>query len=134
MADFVLLYSGGSMPETDAEKDRVMKAWDAWYQELGGAIKDGGNHEMSGDYVGIEAVIDYFRRVRRETAGTLQVEPAEILANDRHASIFMRVSAYRDVRWLDVLLAEALTLDPNGSWTEYWALANDQDAVDAFWS
>ena len=43
MADFVLLYSGGSMPETDAEKDRVMKAWDAWYAELGGSIKDGGN-------------------------------------------------------------------------------------------
>ena len=33
---------------------------------------------MSGDYIGIEAVVDYFRRVRRETAGTLQVEPAEI--------------------------------------------------------
>jgi ketosteroid isomerase-like protein len=94
----------------------------------------GGNHEMSGDYIGIEVVVDYFRRVRRETAGTLQVEPAEILANDRHASIFMKVSAYRDVRWMDVLLAEALTLDPNGRWTEYWALANDQDAVDAFWS
>jgi hypothetical protein len=50
------------------------------------------------------------------------------------APIFMRVSAYRDVRWMDVLLAEALTLDPNGRWTECWALANDQDAVDAFCS
>ena len=43
MADFVLLYSGGSMPETDEEKARVLKAWDGWYSELGGAIKDGGN-------------------------------------------------------------------------------------------
>jgi hypothetical protein len=43
MADFVLLYSGGSMPETDEDKARVMKAWDGWYSELGGAIKDGGN-------------------------------------------------------------------------------------------
>ena len=43
MADFVLLYSGGNMPETDDEKARVMKAWDGWYSELGGAIKDGGN-------------------------------------------------------------------------------------------
>ncbi len=94
----------------------------------------GGNHEMSGDYVGVDAVIDYFRRVRHETAGTLQVEPAEILANDRHASIFMRVSAYREVRWMDVLIAEALTLDADGHWTEYWALADDRDAVDAFWS
>ena len=43
MADFVLLYRGGNMPETDDEKARVMKAWDGWYSELGGAIKDGGN-------------------------------------------------------------------------------------------
>jgi len=43
MADFVLLYSGGSMPETEAEQARVMKAWDDWYKELGAAIKDGGN-------------------------------------------------------------------------------------------
>jgi hypothetical protein len=37
----------------------------------------------------------------------------------------MRVSACRDVRWMDVLLAQALTLDPNGRWTDYRALAND---------
>ena len=94
----------------------------------------GGNHDMSGDYRGIEAVVDYFRDVRKATAGTLQVEPVEVLANDRHASIFMHVTAHRDVRTLDVLLAEALTLDARGRWSEYWALAKDQDAVDAFWS
>ena len=43
MSDFVLLYSGGSMPETKDEQARVMKAWDDWYKELGSAIKDGGN-------------------------------------------------------------------------------------------
>lgn len=43
MADFVLLYSGGSMPETEAEQARVMQAWTDWYTELGAAIKDGGN-------------------------------------------------------------------------------------------
>ena len=37
----------------------------------------GGNHTISGDYVGVDAVVDYFRRVRKETAGTLQVSPAE---------------------------------------------------------
>lgn len=94
----------------------------------------GGKHVLSGDYVGVDAVIGYFRRVRRETAGTLQVEPAEVLANDRHASIFMHVSAHREVRRMDVLIAEALRLDADGRWTEYWALANDQDEVDAFWS
>ena len=43
MADFVLLYSGGSMPETEEEQAQVMKAWDAWFAEIGGALKDGGN-------------------------------------------------------------------------------------------
>ncbi len=43
MANFVLLYSGGSMPESQAEQAAVMKAWDAWFGGLGSAIVDGGN-------------------------------------------------------------------------------------------
>ncbi len=43
MADFVLLYTGGSMPETEEEQAKVMQAWDAWYGRLGGGVKDGGN-------------------------------------------------------------------------------------------
>jgi hypothetical protein len=43
MTDYLLLYSGGSMPETDAEQAAVMKAWDEWMHSLGGDLKDGGN-------------------------------------------------------------------------------------------
>lgn len=43
MADFVLLYSGGSMPEGKEEMARVMQAWTDWYGQIGGALKDGGN-------------------------------------------------------------------------------------------
>ena len=43
MADYVLLYSGGGMPETEEEQAAVMKAWDSWFQNLGPALKDGGN-------------------------------------------------------------------------------------------
>ncbi len=43
MADFVFLYTGGGMPETEAEGAKVMQAWNDWYAELGSAIKDGGN-------------------------------------------------------------------------------------------
>jgi hypothetical protein len=43
LADYVLLYSGGKMPETKEEQDAVMAAWNAWFGELGGALKDGGN-------------------------------------------------------------------------------------------
>lgn len=43
MADYVLVYSGGGMPETEEEQAQVMKAWDAWFAQLGSALKDGGN-------------------------------------------------------------------------------------------
>jgi hypothetical protein len=43
VADYLLLYSGGGMPETEEEQAQVMKAWDEWFAQLGGALKDGGN-------------------------------------------------------------------------------------------
>lgn len=43
MANYVLLYSGGSMPETKAEQAAVMQAWGAWYGRLGSAVVDRGN-------------------------------------------------------------------------------------------
>ena len=43
MAKYLLLYEGGSMPETDAERDTVMKAWESWLGSLGGAVADAGN-------------------------------------------------------------------------------------------
>jgi hypothetical protein len=43
MAKYLLLYSGGSMPETEAEQAAAMQAWEAWFTELGSAVSDQGN-------------------------------------------------------------------------------------------
>lgn len=43
MSRFVLFLTGGGMPESEAEQERVMAAWGAWYQELGAAVNDPGN-------------------------------------------------------------------------------------------
>jgi hypothetical protein len=43
LADYLLLYAGGKMPESDEEQATVMKAWDEWFHQLGGTLKDGGN-------------------------------------------------------------------------------------------
>jgi hypothetical protein len=43
MANFVLLYSGGSLPATEAEQAAVVQAWGTWYEGLGSAVVDGGN-------------------------------------------------------------------------------------------
>ena len=43
MAKFVLVYSGGGMPESEEEQAAVMAAWGAWYEGLGAAVVDPGN-------------------------------------------------------------------------------------------
>jgi hypothetical protein len=43
MAKYLLLYMGGSMPEGEAAMAQTMKAWEAWFTELGSAVSDPGN-------------------------------------------------------------------------------------------
>lgn len=43
MTNYVLVYTGGGMPESEEEGQKVMAAWGAWYGKLGEAIVDGGN-------------------------------------------------------------------------------------------
>jgi len=43
MANFLLLYTGGSMPQTPAEQEQVMAAWNAWFGKIGSNLVDGGN-------------------------------------------------------------------------------------------
>ena len=43
MTNYVLVYSGGGMPQTEEEQNAVMAAWGAWYEGLGQAVVDGGN-------------------------------------------------------------------------------------------
>ena len=92
-----------------------------------------GNHQLSGDYRGIDAVLDYYGRAQELTGGSLRIESVEIMADDRFGGIIMRAQAKRDGQSMDVTLAEAFRVDESGRWTEFWALANDQAAVDEFW-
>ena len=41
MADYLLLYSGGSMPETEEQQAAVMQAWTDWFTSLGAAVAIG---------------------------------------------------------------------------------------------
>jgi|SRR5215469_11027025 hypothetical protein len=43
MGNYVLVYKGGGMPQTDAEREQVMAAWGQWFGGLGQALVDGGN-------------------------------------------------------------------------------------------
>lgn len=93
----------------------------------------GGDHPLAGDYRGADAVLDYYDKVRELTGGGLALEPVAVMADDAHAGIFMRVRGERAGAKLDTVMAEALRLDAQGRWIEYWAQADDQAAVDEFW-
>jgi hypothetical protein len=43
LANYLLAYKGGGVPESDAERDAQMAAWGKWFQDLGEAVVDGGN-------------------------------------------------------------------------------------------
>ncbi len=43
MANFLLTFHGGSMPETQEEQGQVMQAWTDWFGTLGDKLVDGGN-------------------------------------------------------------------------------------------
>ena len=94
----------------------------------------GGTHRLSGDYRGRDAILGYFDSVRTETGDTMTLEPLEVLANEQHGAAFLRVTAERQGRSLDVVVADAFRFDGKGRILEFWAHANDQPAVDAFWA
>src|SRR5579864_1894236 len=43
MPNFVLVYKGGAMGNTEQERQQIMEAWGQWFGALGQAIVDGGN-------------------------------------------------------------------------------------------
>jgi ketosteroid isomerase-like protein len=94
----------------------------------------GGNHALSGDYQGRDALFAYFDKVRQLTGGSLRTAAQDILADETHCGVFTRVTAEREGRQLDVVQAQAFRVNADGRFSEYWALADDQEAVDAFWS
>jgi hypothetical protein len=43
MTKFLLVYHGGRVPQTQAEGEQVMKAWNDWIGQMGKALVDPGN-------------------------------------------------------------------------------------------
>ncbi len=43
MNKYLLLYSGGKMPETESEQKQVLAAWNAWMGKIGKALIDAGD-------------------------------------------------------------------------------------------
>lgn len=58
MAKFVYTYRGGTMPETEAERQASMAAWGSWLGGLGAAALDPGNPFSASTTVSATGVAD----------------------------------------------------------------------------
>ncbi len=43
MANYLLVFHGGGMAETEEAQQKSMAEWGAWYEQMGSAVVDGGN-------------------------------------------------------------------------------------------
>jgi hypothetical protein len=43
MSNYMLIYSGGGMPATEAERKKITDEWMAWFRKLDKAVVDQGN-------------------------------------------------------------------------------------------
>jgi uncharacterized protein len=96
--------------------------------------RTGGANALTGTYRGKQEVGEWFGKLRELAVGTQRVEPLDLLADDEHLVVFLRLSAKRNGGSLDVKVANALRVDPDGKWAESWWLADDQKALDQFFS
>ena len=89
-----------------------------------------GTNAMSGTYRGRDAVMDALV----SQPGLPHAEMETILASDDHIIAFLNVTAERDGKTLDVVLAMPMKLNAEGKIREVWYLANDQRGYDEFYS
>lgn len=58
MANYLYVYHGGSMPDTEEERNQEMAAWGAWFQGLGSSVVDPGNPAGPAKTVSADGVSD----------------------------------------------------------------------------
>jgi hypothetical protein len=84
-----------------------------------------------------EQVLQQFLAFKEGTGGSLQFVLHEVYADEKHAVSLVSLIADRPDKpdaHLDVREANVFHLDENGKCYEFWGLAEDQAAIDSFWS
>jgi len=93
-----------------------------------------GRSQVSGEYVGREAVFGYLNKVGELTDGSVAIsEEHDFLATDDHSVALFRVTAKRNNKTLESNICEVVHWR-DGKIVENWATFDDQYAWDEFWS
>ena len=92
-----------------------------------------GKSGVSGDYQGVDRVLDYFRHTIEDTGETLKVESQGFLGGEGYGAILLHVTATRQDRHLDddqMLVGKV----SDGRVVEMWQTSTNQHLSDPFWS
>ena len=84
-----------------------------------------------------EQVVQQFGMFNQATGGTMELTLNDVFADDTHAVSLVRLKAGRPDRpgqFMDVNEANVFHLDSEGRAYEFWGVAEDQPAINAFWS
>lgn len=90
-------------------------------------------HPLSADIVGIDNVIDFFKRVQEETDHTFRGEVLDLLANQQLVVAVMRVTADRDGKHFDQRVVNLWKLNADGKVYEREAFFEDPASANEFW-
>jgi NAD(P)-dependent dehydrogenase (short-subunit alcohol dehydrogenase family) len=84
-----------------------------------------------------DEVVAQFGQFNQATGGTMQLDLNEVFADDRHAVSLVRLQADRPDRpdkHMDVKEANVFHLDEDGKAYEFWGVADNQAAINEFWT
>jgi ketosteroid isomerase-like protein len=82
-------------------------------------------------YRGRDGLIRFFGRLHERSNGTIKAAVVDVLGSDNHVVIFLRVTATRDDKHLDVLVAHFATVGAQG-FVRNWFLPSDVAAWNRF--
>jgi ketosteroid isomerase-like protein len=92
-----------------------------------------GRSKVAGDFHGVDGFVEALTRLRDESAGTIEVTPVAVLANDENLIARARVTAVRGGKRLDTENCYAFRF-VGGKVADGQVFVSDPDHVDDFWA
>jgi ketosteroid isomerase-like protein len=92
-----------------------------------------GRNQIAGDYNGVDEVFGFFGKIAELSGGNFGLEVHDVVANDTHVIGLVTAKGQRDGKTLEDHNVHIWHVQ-NGKLTEFWGHAQDQYAVDDFWS
>jgi uncharacterized protein len=93
-----------------------------------------GNHELAGDYVGKQAVFDFFGQLAAISGGTARLRLRDAIADDWFAVALVDAVGQVGPNTIDDEPAVFVLRISDGKFVEWWSHHYDQPTMDRLWS